>query len=263
MAQNQDPLIAAAKRIYTEKQEAIVSISAVAKVSLTAEGAKDAPSIPDNERKMETIGTIIDPAGLVVTALSVLDPSKEISGREVRYGGGTVRLEASTELKEVKVIMADGTEIPAEVVMKDADLDLCFIQIKTRSKEAKGLELKALNLKGSDYRAFVSDDVISLARQDEVLNRQASVTRGQVIAITRKPREFIKVSGATIGAPTFTPDGRVVGIAVNRFYRGKTSTLVLIPATDVLEIADQARQAIATATPKPDSKPAKTTAPKP
>ena len=256
-----DAVVAAAKRIYAEQQDAVVGISAVAKISLTAEGSKDAPvNIPDREQKMESIGTIIDPAGLVVTALSTLDPSKEVSGREVRYGGGTIRLEASADLKEVRIILADGTEIPGEVIMKDADLDLCFLQLKMSSKEAKGVVLKALDLRRGDYKAFVSDDVISLGRMDEVLNRQATVSRGQILAVTLKPRQFIRISGASMGGPSFTPDGRVVGIAVNRSYRGRNSVQVVIPAFDVLEIADQAKQAHAAASAnkkeaaKPDKK---------
>jgi len=258
-----DAIVAAAKRIYAEQQDAVVGVSVVAKISMTAEGSKDAPlNIPDREQKMESIGTVIDPSGLVVTALSTLDPSKEVSGREVRYGGGTIRLEASADLKEVRVILADGTEIPGEVIMKDADLDLCFLQLKMSSKEAKGVVLKALDLRRGDYKAFVSDDVISLGRMDEVLNRQATVSRGQITAVTRKPRQFIRVSGAVMGGPTFTPEGQVVGIAVNRSYRGRNSVQVLIPAFDVLEIAEQAKQAHAAATArKKDAAPAKKTEP--
>jgi S1-C subfamily serine protease len=234
---------AAAKKIFSEQQDAVVWLSAVAKISYNAEGAKDSPvNIPDRESKVESLGTIIDPNGMVVTALSNVDPARDISGREYRTSGGTVKIEATANLKEVKIIMPDGTEIPAELVMRDVDLDLAFIKPKPGSKEAKGVTFKALDLKNSTP-AEVTDDAITLSRADEVLNRAASVTRGQIISVTKKPREFLRATGASMGCPTFATDGKIIGITVNRSVRGRSSHAVLIPATDVLEIADQARQA--------------------
>src|SRR5215470_17275436 len=62
---------AAAKKIFSDQQDAVVWLSAVAKISYNAEGAKDSPvNIPDRESKVESLGTIIDPSGMVVTALS-------------------------------------------------------------------------------------------------------------------------------------------------------------------------------------------------
>ncbi len=243
-----DSLQAASRKIFLEKQECVVWLSAIAKITVSAEGAKDLPmNLPDQENKVETLGTIIDPAGLVVTALNQVDPARNMSGREFRMGGSMVKIEAVATLKEVKVTMPDGTEIPAEIVMKDADLDLAFIRIKTGSKEARGVTFKALDLKASGP-GQVSDDVVTLARLDEVLNRVPTVSRGQITAVTKKPREFFRITNASQGCPTFLPDGRLLGIAVTRSVRSKSSQTVIIPASDVLEIADQARAA----TPAPD-----------
>ena len=86
------------------------------------------------------------------------------------------------------------------------------------------------------------------------LSQECVAARGQVTSITRKPREFMRVTGASLGCPTFSMDGKLVGIAVSRFVRGKTSHNVVIPAADVLEIAQQAREA----KPISDEKPKKT-----
>ena len=234
---------ALARKVFAEKQEAVIWVSAVAKVSFHADGLKDGPAnIPDREQKMETLATLIDADGMAVTALSNIDPSRDITGREIRTGSGTVRLEANAVLKEVKLILGDGTEIPSEVVMRDADLDLAFIKPREGSKELKGVKFQALDLK-EVASANVTDDVVTLGRMDEVLNRTASVTLGQITAVTRKPREFLRASGAAAGCPTFTTDGKLLGIAVIRSIRGKGSYTVLVPAADVLEIAEQAKNA--------------------
>jgi hypothetical protein len=234
---------ALARKIFIENQEAVIWVSAVAKVSFHAEGLKDGPAnIPDREQKMESLATLIDAGGMAVTALSNIDPSRDYSGRELRTGSGTLRLEADTVLKEVKLILSDGTEIPSEVVMRDADLDLAFIKPREGSKELKGVKFQSLDLKDG-ASANVTDEVVTLGRMDEVLNRVPSVTRGHITAVTRKPREFLRASGAALGCPTFSADGKLVGIAVSRSIRGKGNHTVLIPATDVLEIAEQAKNA--------------------
>ena len=234
---------ALARKIFTEKQEAVIWVSAVAKISFHAEGLKDGPAnIPDREQKMETLATLIDGGGMAVTALSNIDPSRDYTGREIRTRSGTVNLEANAVLKEVKLILGDGTEIPSEIVMRDADLDLAFIKPREGSKELKGVKFQALDLKDG-ASANVADDVVTLGRMDEVLNRAPSVTRGSITSLTRKPREFLRASGATEGCPTFSTDGKLVGIAVSRSVKGKGSQTVLIPAGDVLEIAEQARTA--------------------
>lgn len=239
---------APALKIFTEKQEAVIWVSAVAKVSFHAEGLKDGPAnIPDREQKMETLATLIDANGMAVTALSNIDPSRDLTGREFRAGSGTIRLEANAVLKEVKLILGDGTEIPSEVVMRDVDLDLAFIRPREGSKELKGVKFQSLDLKDG-ASANVTDEVVTLGRMDEVLNRTPSVTRGHITSVTRKPREFIRASGAAMGCPTFSADGKLVGIAVSRSIRGKGNHTVLIPAGDVLEIAEQAKSAKTTTT---------------
>jgi len=247
------------RKIFAEKQEAVIWVSAVAKVSFHAEGLKDGPAnIPDREQKMETLATLIDAGGMAVTALSNIDPSRDFTGREIRTRSGTLNLEANAVLKEVKLILGDGTEIPSEVVMRDADLDLAFIRPREGSKELKGVTFQGLDLKNG-ATANVADDVVTLGRMDEVLNRVPSVTRGHITSVTRKPREFLRASGAALGCPTFLADGKLVGIAVNRTIRGKGSHTVLIPSGDVLEIAEQARNA--RSTPAAERKPAKVDAP--
>lgn len=246
----EESITAQAKKVFTDRQDSVVWISVVAKVSFQAEGGKEAVNIPDREQKSEALGTFIDSAGLVVTALSSIDPSREYSGREVRTRDGVIKIEASAILKEVRVTMPDGTEIPADVVMRDVDLDLAFLRIKSGAKEAKGVEFKPVDLKNA-ANVNVSDDVITISRNDEVLNRVASVARGQITSVTKKPREFLRATGATLGCPTFAPDGKMVGIAVTRTVRGKSSQTVIIPSADVLEIAEQARAAKPAAEEKP------------
>jgi hypothetical protein len=239
----EDASQAAARKLLSEKGDSVVWLSAVAKISMTAAGSSDSPmNIPDRERKVESLATVIDAGGLLVTAMSQMDPSREMEGREYNTAKGPVKFDVSVTLKEVKVVLQDGTEIPAEQVMKDADLDLAFFRVKMDSKEAKDVTFKALDLNES-AKVKVSDDAITLGRTEEILNRVPAVTRGQVTSITEKPRTFVRATSAQMGCPTFNLEGKLVGIGVSRYMKGKSTVLIVLPAADVQEIAVQAAKA--------------------
>lgn len=242
-ASSVDALAAPTRQILSDHKDSILWVSGVAKVTFSATEAKAGPlNLPDQEQKVEVLGTVIDASGLVVTALSGIDPTREISGREFRTPAGKVKLDATATLKEVRLIMPDGTEVPCDVVMKDFDLDLAFIKARLDSKEAKGVTFKALDLKSSGA-AEVADEIVTVCRLDDVLNRQPAVQRGQIIGITQKPRVFLRALGACVGCPTFALDGKLLGIAVVRSGKDKPSVPVILPAADVLEIAEQAKTA--------------------
>jgi len=256
-AHAEDPAAAAAKKIFNENKDSVIWVSAVAKMSFSSADGKSLPfNIPEREQKFEALGTIIDASGLLVAALSNLDPTKDITGREINTPNGRMKIEASAILKEVRIILPDGTEVPADMVMKDADLDLAFVKPKPDSKEAKGVTFKAVDLKNS-VAGNITDEVVTVSRMDEILNRQPAVQRGQIVAVTQKPRTFLRVSGAIPGCPTFALDGKLLGLSVNRSNKEKPPVTVVLPAADVLEDAEQAKSAkpIAAEEPKPKEAP--------
>jgi S1-C subfamily serine protease len=111
-----DELSDKGRDIYNKHQHAVVTIQLVQK--LTARGKS-------TENKQALTGTVLDPSGLTVLALSSCDPS-ELSRR--LSGESSLDIEIS----DVKILMEDGTEIPAEIVLRDKDLDLAFIRPKTK-----------------------------------------------------------------------------------------------------------------------------------
>jgi len=246
-----DPGGDVARKIFAANRDSVLWISVVAKISYTSEGATDSPmNLPDSENKFEGYGTVVSTNGLLVTALSAIDPSRAISGREITTRSGKVRLDASVIIKEVQIIMPDGVEVPAEVVMKDTDLDLAFIRAKADSKQFKLAKFVPIDLKDS-AKAVMAEETITLMRGDEVLNRQPSIVRGQVTVLMTKPREFIRATSGAPGTPTFNTDGKFLGIGTVRFVQNRTPTAVLLPAADVQEFAELAK----TASAKPDAKP--------
>ena len=66
---------------------------------------------------------MVDPSGLTVLALSACDPS-EMYQRMMAEQGSQYKLE--TEVTDLKILLDDGTELPAEIVLRDKDLDLAL-----------------------------------------------------------------------------------------------------------------------------------------
>lgn len=245
-----DPGGEVARKLFTAHRDSVLWVSVVAKISYTSEGATDSPmNLPDAENKFEAYATVVSTNGLLVTALSAIDPSRAISGREITTRSGKVRLDASVIIKEVLIIMPDGVEVPAEVVMKDTDLDLAFIRAKADSKQFKSANFVPIDLKDS-AKAVMAEETITLMRGDEVLNRQPSVVRGQVTVLVSKPREFIRATSGAPGTPTFNTDGKFLGIGTVRFVQNRQPTAVLLPAADVQEFTELAK----TASIKPEAK---------
>jgi len=70
--------------------------------------------------------------GLTVISLGEIDP-RSAAGLAAQPN---LRME-EPDFKEVKLRLADGTEIPARIVMKDADLDLAFVAPLPESATSK------------------------------------------------------------------------------------------------------------------------------
>jgi S1-C subfamily serine protease len=243
----EEDITKSAKKIFADYQDSVVWVSAVAKLSVKTTGSS-ARSIPDQEKKVETPGTIVDASGLVLASLSSIDPSSAMDGQEFPSANGPVKVSASAKITEVKIIMPDGTEIPGDVVMKDTDLDLAFIKINKDSPEAKGVKFRSVDLANS-AEGHVLDEVVAIGRMGEAFSRQPSVITSLVTAETKKPRHFLRIPTETIGGPVFAASGKLIGFTILRRTRSESSGNQIqmipsvLPAADIVAIAAQALKA--------------------
>lgn len=230
-----------ARKIFAEKQDSVIWITGVAKISMsTSGGGEGMPSIPDEEAKVMSLGTIVSKDGVVVTMLSQLDPAAGVKGRSVRGPNGPIKLDATSVIKELKIVMPDGTEIPAELVMKDVSLDLAVVRVKAGTKEAAEATFHAIDLKDS-AEGKILDGVVTVVRMPEVFNRVPAVTTGHIGMVTKKPRVFLRAEGGAPGCPTFNTDGKLIGITAGRTMGGRVVELAIIPAADVLDVVEQSK----------------------
>jgi hypothetical protein len=236
-----DELAEKGRDIFKQNQHAVVTVQVVLKVSYPG-------AAKSSESRQEITGTIVDPSGLTVLALSAVDPS-EMYQRMLSEQGNAAKLE--TEVTDLKILLADSTEIPAEIVLRDKDLDLAYIRPKTKPASP----MTAVDLTKS-APAQLLDQVVTLNRLNSASGRAYAASVERISAVIQKPRTFYipdsTMTATTLGSPAFALDGKLVGMFVmrgigakgsaSRNYRDSMTTIIL-PADDVLKGAKQAPEA--------------------
>jgi hypothetical protein len=109
-----------------------------------------------------------------------------------------------------------------------------------------------VSLEGATEAVQLLEPIISIGRLDKNLSYEPAVNAARLSAKLTKPRlEY--VAGGAVGGPSFTRDGKLLGICLMHRSGGpdvdanapraqRDSTQVIIPAADIAEIAVQAKE---------------------
>jgi len=267
-----DDAAKAGRDVLAKYQNAVVSVKLAIKQSVSMGGRES-----KTDSKTETTGTMIDPSGLTVVSLMTTDPGSAMKDAYTRAmisrGGDPSQLKFDSELSDVKIVLADGTEIAADVVLRDKDLDLAYVRPSDKAASARQpvKPFPFVHL-ARDARPQLLDEVIVLNRLSKVANRVPAISVGRIEAVVDKPRTFYVLGGAmwgyALGAPVFAVDGKLIGILFLRTVKAQTdqstgfmfSNLsqwgmmpIVLPASDIV---DGAKQALEAKAPTAEEKPA-------
>ena len=91
---------------------------------------------------------------------------------------------------------------------------------------------------------LILDEVVSIGKLRQTLYRQSTLRRGWVNAVIEKPRKYFVIENTSPGTPVFDRNGKWLGVVVYKMVGGRPSEIVTLPASDVLEIAEQVRARI-------------------
>src|SRR5262245_9742592 len=176
-----DDLAEKGRAIFNSNQHAVVTVQLVlkSKVSFAGRGAEA------NESRLDVTGSVVDPSGLTVLALSATDPGQLYQNLMAGMADDENRFKMETELSDVKILLSDGGEIPAEIVLRDKDLDLAFI----RPKAKPAAPMVALDLANAG-KAQILDQVITLNRLGSAAGRSYSASVERISAVVQKPRLY-------------------------------------------------------------------------
>ncbi len=234
-----------ARGIAHANADAVVSLRIV--VEMETSFGSGSGSEKEEERASVT-GTVIDPSGLVVTSLSGTDPSHWLS---MLMGDDDFGFKMSSEIVDLKIRTSDGTEIPADMVLRDPDLDLAFI----KPKNAPEKPLAYVDLSQSSVPKLL-EEMVLLSRLGRVADYSLYAAVGRVHAVVTKPRTFY-VAGmySSFGGPAFALNGKPVGILVLRSVKSGSAQSMLseiddamagivLPSSTVLKIANHAKATV-------------------
>ena len=229
------------RRLLDENKQAVVTMRVVIETQMSGPGFGS----DRRENTAEITGTIISPDGLIVTSLSQTDPASLMRG----MGGRSPDFSIESTLTDIQVMFEDGTELSAEEVLRDPDLDLSFLRLVDRPEQP----LHFIDL-DSGATAELLDQAVVINRLGRVASRTYSASIETVEAIVERPRTFYipgrQDTRSGLGSPAFTADGKPLGLILVRTIsgasggfqasgRGDTMTPVILPGRDILEAAEQ------------------------
>jgi len=237
------PAQAAGRALHRTLADAVVIIRATVSVTVTP---GDQPA-QTQDRTVEQLGTVVSADGRIVLSNSSLDPAGFIDGRTVNTPAGPMKISATSQVKELFIVLADGTEVPAKVVLSDKDLNLAMV---APSAPASASFVAVDTAASATVEAL--DDVVVLGRMDKSFNRCPKVEVDSVAAVISKPRPLISIHVDTLGCPVFNAAGKFVGITSAKSEGPGASdsdgmpggmSHVVVPAESVRKFLDQAKPA--------------------
>lgn len=239
----------AARDLLARRAAAVVTVRATVKMrGLPGPGGGDAM-----EDTIQVNAVVIDGSGLVVTALSQLDPSdmlKRLIGGMAPGGPPDISVEQSN----IRLRLDNGQEVPARIVLRDKDLDLVFL----RPAAAPASPMVSVDM-AAPGKVQAADLVLVLQRFGEMTGWKPGVSFGSVQAVVEKPRTLYVVAAPSVngglGSAVFDTSGRFLGLMVMRsqsagrpsFFSMMSGTEgagllpVVLPVEEIAELAKQAK----------------------
>jgi len=212
------------RKLFDQYKDAVVGVHVVLSMQMGGE---------ENEDENWLHATVVDPSGVAVASLTQVDPAafyQMISDGD----------EAPTsKVVSLKMILTDGTEIPAEVVLRDNDLDLAYL----RPIAAPEAPMSYVDVK-SGAKPEILDQVAVMVKLGEVSRRAHSVFIDRVEGVVEKPRPYYIVgehrAQSIVSSPVFSLDGKLVGVGAIRAIKsengpqmGESLLIIVVPTDDI------------------------------
>jgi hypothetical protein len=215
-----DELAEKGRQVFQKHHRAVVTLQVGVKINVTMPGRPD----QTNETRLDVTATIIDPSGLAVVSLAATDPGQMIKNvMSSMSPAPDPRVNVQSQLSDLRLVLEDGAELPAQVVSRDYDLDLAFVRPVT--KPAK--PLPSIDLADAG-KAQLLDQVLSINRLGNAANKAYAAAAERIAAVVEQPRLFYvpenSVTTTSLGAPAFTLDGKMLGLFVMRSIKAPAST---------------------------------------
>ena len=184
----------------------------------------------ENEGNFDQIGTVIDPAGVVMMP-NFASPR-----------GGTKLTPVSIRV----VFPGDEKEYDAVLGAFDSKLGLAFIRIK----DLQGKQITSVNLADAG-EAKIGDELFGVTRKDEGFDYAPFYGTAKIVGQATKPRTmWIPTGFQPLAHPLYTADGKVAGVVIRQESVSESRTfpsIFLLPTSALQGVVSQAIKASAKA----------------
>ncbi len=216
--------------VFEQNKAAVITIRSV--ISFSFDGT-------EQEDEMLVNATLIQPDGLAVLSLALLDPTT------LWQKMGEMPDIPQPEIVRLSMILADTTEIPAELILRDNDLDLAFV----RPKVLPDHDVPCVDIKKLSSPSLL-EEVVSIQQLGEIVRRAHSVFIDRIEAIIERPRKHYFLGShrheSLISSPVFNLDGDFIGIGAIRATKGTQDSdfsdnvmVLVLSADDIVEVMEQ------------------------
>lgn len=244
----------AARAAWIKWEKAVITVKVVAKMK-TGRG--------DEENQFEVTGSVIDPSGLTIVSAQSIDLAGMFKALMASVGRSAPpdQLKFDSDITQTTMILQDGSEVEAELVLKDADLDFAFVRPRKSEQQFTYIPVKS----GSKPLEMLQD-LFVISRLDRSQNRATAISIGNVQAVVKGPRIFYVVNQELaangLGCIVFGADGEPAGIVVTKPKQntgdkgmsmlmnmmmgggvGGGTVKIVRPLTDVMDDIAQAKEA--------------------
>ena len=206
VAQEADPVQAAAAKTFTDRQDSTVKLTVTRKLK-------------GKDQTFEIPALSFDGKDVLVTALTEIESGgKGMLGNLMMMAGGDGDEESPAggkpdkgELTRVAMLRADATEAEADLVLTDAALDLAFIRVRAGDGTAAAMPAAPPQAKAAPA---LLDNVLATQRKGPEFQRAASAELLQIAALITTPRAFFIPSQMLPGGtPVYNLAGELLGLA--------------------------------------------------
>ncbi len=245
---------AQARRLVAQNQNAIVTVLGTLKVSMMV---RNMGASEKSESPVEALGLVVDPSGVVLAGTLLLDPLGSLMRGPMRIqrGDQTFELEMKSNLENLRLLLADKTEVPARILLRDDDLGL-FVLAAEPKPGAKAPAFSAVPLTDATVAQLYTSYFI-LGRANETFQHAPLIGRAMPVNNLTKPRpcQTLLTSMMPVGMPVFAADGRLAGIGSLSLRKpdlehpeaaqNARPLPVLLPVADVRELLARAKRPVA------------------
>lgn len=243
-----------ARQLVARNQNAIITVVGTLNVNMTV---RNMGVNEKSESQVEALGTVVDPSGVVLVGTLPLDPIGSLMRGVLRLqkGDQTFELEMKSQLGNLRLILADKTEVPARVLLRDDDLGL-FVLAAEPKPGAKAPVFSAVSLAG-DAAAQLYSTYFILGRANDLFQHAPLIGRAMPVNDLAKPHpcQVLLTPMMPVAMPVFAADGQLVGIGSLALRKpdlehpestqNSHPLPVLLPAAEIRELLVRAKRPVA------------------